>query len=726
MNYKQLIDELLQELSYRVGIVDIYNKEQQSLMSEILTEWGEFEAKEKIFNFLNEEDEKRFKNPILNKKITYKSKDGKEEEGLVGNLITAPTDSPGRIEAEKLLPAEGTPERDAINQEIGSQSGGGPQDDTKGGGTNNVEQDAQRGSAVKKGTKSGDSYHKNIVSKEIETQEKIEKEEGDKTSQTSPSEEEIKLAKEDASKVLKQILMSTAEAKKQQKGVGLGTPESRTGESVTVYAGQRIQQLMKEGKSYAEAREEIEKELMVIANDKNNVLTTEWVQSGLAVFDHLNDVYGFENIKHFSWDTPQGNKLVGATDHGTSADMFIQLKDGTTIGVSLKKDFKVFIVNGGYAKAMKEFEEKTGVSFSEKCQVGHYMSRRDSILTNSVGTIEGNKQFFKEKIDSILSDPTEFEKTFGKRAVKNRKSFLVAKKLGISIEAAKKMSDEERDDVMKTITSDDVLSYMQDESDTSNDRIKFMANIFKRKDVDSKFGIYSELRGLDNEMTENMFEDIKTSPEKEQKLKEKIIEDTHIIDTLFPKEPLADFKTVFGTDPAVEMTRSAIVSIFGIKDLWDSYNNAKTDEEKQQIREQIEKEITSKLKIEKKSGVPVIAIVLKNEDGSESILPLYKLGVRTRGIGDSPTLEVAQATFGSLALKNGNTNIESWDDKDKNTVVNGELSDILSLFEDPKNPSLDELSDEQIEDIKERIKLLETYNPKSKKLKDLKKLIGID
>ena len=729
MDYKKLIDELLQELSYRVGIVDIYNKEQQSIMSEILTEWGEFEAKETIFNFLNEaEEEKRFNNPILNKKVTYKTKDGKEQEGLVGNLITAPKDSPGRIEAEKLLPPEGSDERAAINQEIGSQGGGGPQDDqTKGTQQSDDTSKTQTGSAVSPDTKSGEDYQTNVVDKENETREKIKKDgKKGKTKKSSPTQEEIKLAKEDASKVLKQILMTTAEAKKQQKGVGLGTPESRTGESVTVYSGQKIQQLMKSGKSYKEAREEIEKELMAIANDKNNVLTPEWVQSGLAVFDHLNDVYGFENIKHFAWDTPQGNKLVGATEHGTSADMFIQLNDGSTIGVSLKKDFKVFIVNGGYAKAMNEFEEKTGVSFSEKCQVGHYMSRRDSILANSSGIIEGNKLFFKEKIDSILSDPTEFEKTFGKGAVKNRKSFLVAKKLGISIAAAKNMSDEQRDEVMKTITSDDVLSYMQDESDTSNDRIKFMANVFKRKDVDSKFKIYSELRGLDNEMTENIFEDIKSSPEKEQKLKEKIIEDTHIIDTLFPKEPLGDFKTVFGTDPAVEMTRSAIVSIFGIKDLWDSYNNAKTDEEKSQIRAQIEQEITSKLKIDKKSGVPVIAITVKNEDGSESILPLYKLGVRTRGIGDSPTLEVAQATFGSLALKNGNTNIESWDDKDKNTVVNGEISDILSLFEDPKSATLDELADEQVADIKERIKLLETYTPKSKKLKDLKKLLGID
>jgi hypothetical protein len=57
MKHTKLIDELLNELSYRVGIVDIYNKEQQSIMSEILTEWGEFDVKETIFRFLNEADD---------------------------------------------------------------------------------------------------------------------------------------------------------------------------------------------------------------------------------------------------------------------------------------------------------------------------------------------------------------------------------------------------------------------------------------------------------------------------------------------------------------------------------------------------------------------------------------------------------------------------------------------------------------------------------------------
>lgn len=59
MDYTQLIDKLLRELSTRVGIVNIYDKDQQSIMSEILSEWNAFDAKEIIFEFLtNEDDEK--------------------------------------------------------------------------------------------------------------------------------------------------------------------------------------------------------------------------------------------------------------------------------------------------------------------------------------------------------------------------------------------------------------------------------------------------------------------------------------------------------------------------------------------------------------------------------------------------------------------------------------------------------------------------------------------
>jgi hypothetical protein len=137
-----------------------------------LTEWGELEAKETFFKVLNEEEE-RFKNPILNRKVTYTGKDGKEQEGLVGNLLTSPKDSPSRIEAEKELPAEGTPEREEINQEIGSQGGGGPQDGQQGG--ESELSDIEQKKSMERFTK--DPYIKKQLEKEKEVRKELEEDE---------------------------------------------------------------------------------------------------------------------------------------------------------------------------------------------------------------------------------------------------------------------------------------------------------------------------------------------------------------------------------------------------------------------------------------------------------------------------------------------------------------------------------------------------------------------
>tara|TARA_B100000900_G_C20587988_1_gene720446 strand:+ start:111 stop:2426 length:2316 start_codon:yes stop_codon:yes gene_type:complete len=153
MDYKQIIDKLVRELSYRVGVPNIKNKEHQSIMSEILSEWGEFDVKQTIFEFLTEEPRK-FKNPILNKTVKYKDKNGNEKEGIIGNLLTSPKDSPGRVAAEKMLPSDGTPERDAINKEVGSQGGGGKKDDTSKKSSDDNTDDTQttQGSALKPGS----------------------------------------------------------------------------------------------------------------------------------------------------------------------------------------------------------------------------------------------------------------------------------------------------------------------------------------------------------------------------------------------------------------------------------------------------------------------------------------------------------------------------------------------------------------------------------------------
>lgn len=59
MNHTKLIHRLVHELSFRVGIPNIHDREHQSIMSEILTEWGEFDAKQRIFEFLTEKDDEK-------------------------------------------------------------------------------------------------------------------------------------------------------------------------------------------------------------------------------------------------------------------------------------------------------------------------------------------------------------------------------------------------------------------------------------------------------------------------------------------------------------------------------------------------------------------------------------------------------------------------------------------------------------------------------------------
>jgi len=98
-----------------------------TLVENLLTEKGK--TPQKI-----EEADKTFTNPILNKKVTYKNDKGEDKEGIVGNLLRQPKESPGRKAAEAMLPPEGSPERETMNQELGGENQPGKDEDPKAGG----------------------------------------------------------------------------------------------------------------------------------------------------------------------------------------------------------------------------------------------------------------------------------------------------------------------------------------------------------------------------------------------------------------------------------------------------------------------------------------------------------------------------------------------------------------------------------------------------------------
>jgi hypothetical protein len=162
----KIIDEILIEWAYRVddGMPNPKNREHISVLSEVLSDLGLLEIKNEFIKTLLNEDEKSederlkatFKNPVLNKIVTYQNKDGKEQKGLVGNLLSNPKDNPGRIAAEKLLPAEGTPQRDEINNELGGDDKSQQPKSSQMGGGEQPQQ--QMGSSLNPNTNDGKSY----------------------------------------------------------------------------------------------------------------------------------------------------------------------------------------------------------------------------------------------------------------------------------------------------------------------------------------------------------------------------------------------------------------------------------------------------------------------------------------------------------------------------------------------------------------------------------------
>ena len=130
MHHTELIDKLLRELSYKVGVPNIYDKEHQYIMSEILSDWGEYDAKEKIFEFLTEKDEKtpedeKYFNTGGKGYIRMADKAKYDAQGKDFDGDTFSKDGPGsytKIEKDASTNPDDAKSNDAVNKTMGKQS----------------------------------------------------------------------------------------------------------------------------------------------------------------------------------------------------------------------------------------------------------------------------------------------------------------------------------------------------------------------------------------------------------------------------------------------------------------------------------------------------------------------------------------------------------------------------------------------------------------------------
>ena len=601
----QFFEEILLELSYRSdeGYPDFSKPQHITILSEILTEWGLTDVKyELIKNLLKEEEEKP---------LDDREKERAEKMGL---------------------------------KWLGKGYG---KEDGKGVTHKNV--DGKLVKVDKDGNEEPENQSTKLTSKDFDyAKDKKKEKEADKTKETR--DEKLKrfegLPKEEKSKIDhnsadKSLMMTKTEAKAQAKrtkagekqNVGAGTPESRAGEAM-VHKGLR---LIQEGKSL----DEIEAEFNKLVNSDDHILNSKegkkWVGATIASIKKIDETIGTENIETVAWDTDAGRMSIGVDPNlETSSDMFVRTKDGRNLGLSLKKDGKVFLNNGGWKKQSElllsdlksQMGEESHTRLSEAMSIKAYNDDLTDRFKFVGGTI--TEDVLREDFERLKNDEKNINKFFG--GADQPKYFRKLENPKLLYE---KMVNGNLDKIDQKVIAKLTQAYHKEE--------------------------YDHLRESEAALTQRTFDVLNSDMEAKNGMNKHIIKSMHISETLGLNQRVKEggvdgFQTMYGIEPdGAVLNEQTLVSLFG------SNFQSMLQEQIQEVRDgnkeysELEQFISDSIEIDYDSG----EILFRHESNKK--FPLFKLQGRARGIGASPTMEMLQTPFMAHALKMGTFNTDEWD-----------------------------------------------------------------
>ena len=455
--------------------------------------------------------------------------------------------------------------------------------------------------------------------------EKIDKDEPIDTDDEEPESKEELLAS-DHETVDDALRYTKSQSKKDGKreGVGLGTDTSRAGEAA-VHTGIRM---LQDDKSL----EEIEEELMKIANEEDTYLTAKWVKSAIATLKAIDEKIGINKIEDVAWDTDEGRKAIGVDPKlKTSADMFVRTKDGKNIGISLKQDGKVFLNNGGWDKqaVLLLNDLKEAMPAEEHEALTKAMSIKDYNKDRAERFRQAYSKYSPEEVLKMVQSltPEEIKK-------EKLKSYM---------------------DILQNPKP--LLEKVREEpTNLSGDEMKALHRLMKLRDEKGN----QLIRESDNILSKKTFNVLNSSEEAKKGMNRHVLKSMHVFDALGLNEDLKEggvdsFITMYGIPPdGSTLEEENLVSLFGSKfqQVLADVRNGDADPK------ELEEMMADQIEIDYESG----EILFKHEDGGK--YPLFYLSGRARGIGTAPVMELGQTSFMALALKVGSFDTSTWDAKD--------------------------------------------------------------
>lgn len=462
----------------------------------------------------------------------------------------------------------------------------------------------------------------------------IEKIKKDKEQDKEPESKE-ELLKSDHETTDDALRYTKSQAKKdgKRKGVGLGTDTSRAGEAA-VHTGIRM---FKAGASF----EEIEKELMKIANEDDTFLNPKWVKSAMATLKSIDKKIGLKNIEDVAWDTDEGRRAIGVDPKlKTSSDMFVRTTEGVNIGISLKQDGRVFLNNGGWDEqsAILLDNLKEVMPPDEHKKISEAMSIAEYNKDRAERFKQAYKKYSPEDILEMVNSLTPEE-------IKKEK--LSEKYLDI-LRNPEKLLEKVR------------LASTEKPNNLSGDEMKALHRLMKLRDKEGD----KHIRESDNVLSKKTFAVLNSSEEAKKGMNRHVLRAMHVFDALGLNQTLSDggvdsFVTMYGIPPdGSTLDEENLVSLFGSKFQQVLAENLNEVRNGDADPEDLEELLADQIEIDYESG----EILFRHEDGGR--YPLFYLNGRARGIGTAPVMELGQTSFMALALKIGSFDTSTWEDKD--------------------------------------------------------------
>jgi hypothetical protein len=637
--FSHILQGILDELSLRIdeGIVDLQNPKHLQKLGEIFDEMELYQVGDQLIENLMREDEdddythlgagiyvsKRDVDPDGG------AKDGAQKYRKDGEKENASYTAISDEEAEQIRQKQGDAGEKAaasFNQQQAKDSGEG-----------GVEGEGEGGGSVNPTTSSGKNY-----TDQLPPEDPAYTGDGGKDKENQKEEKKKKkqdLLKKDHQTTDEQLNMTKTEAEQQAvskgtKDVGAGTAESRAGEAM-VHKGLR---LLKEGNSI----EEIEEIFKNLVNQDDHVLNSKtgkkWVNASIASLKKIDETIGIENIEDISWDTKQGREAIGVDPNlETSSDMFVRTKDGRNIGISLKKDGKVFLNNGGWAKQSEKLLEALEGQMpddehqrlSEAMSIDAYKKDLQERFVKTTETI--TPDILRDSFERLKENPNDQREFSGSS---REKYFTILDNPELLIKKIK----------MGTANGNEQKAYA-----------KLLQTYHKDE--------YDYIRKSDEGLTKRAFEVLNQSDEAKKGMNRHIIKSMHIMETLGLNKTITDggvdgFVTLYGIEPdGAALNEETLITLLG------SGFKQRLDETINEVRsgnlepKELEDFIVDAIEIDYESG----EILFRHETNKR--YPLFKMSGRTRGIGSSPVMEMVQTPFMAHALKMGTFNTDDWDEK---------------------------------------------------------------